>query len=418
MLLPDQTYEQANLRQELRLRRSASAAYDDGGGFPPHGLFTLRQLDVKRLQRGLRGDTAADGHLYVDGGGVGEELTSVLANNELKFGIRASDETGEGSAGSSSGVGSSGEVGSRDEAKHPQPELDVRLNPLTNGGSKRHPLVREESATESQWSAATKTTTKAMGPMRGPSERERSKTIDGRCRSSNNQRAPPLKLKDEPSHSEQTDRGIGLDSVSSSGSSLSYSSDDSSDEGEEFTVRPQRTCQSRMNGADAAKEKSPATLADGHDPSERDDYDKTSDFFNNIPEFQGEALGPFSIESKANEPDWGNIRTNVDILRACELFLMRHRMRPDFFCKYKMAMNPSASAPASFPLSRASRTPVDVRKPKSVSPPMQRPASRAQDVSFSRASAGVPIYSVPNRAGKKRRPNAVSLRVRNYGTGM
>uniref|UniRef100_A0A182HRF0 Uncharacterized protein n=1 Tax=Anopheles arabiensis TaxID=7173 RepID=A0A182HRF0_ANOAR len=93
-------------------------------------------------------------------------------------------------------------------------------------------------------------------------------------------------------------------------------------------------CRSRMDGVivDA-----PA-LPDGPDPGERDDYDKTSDFFNNIPEFQGEALGPFSIANKGTEPDWGSIRTNVDILRACELFLMRHRMRPDFFCKYKTAM--------------------------------------------------------------------------------
>uniref|UniRef100_A0A182NAV0 Uncharacterized protein n=1 Tax=Anopheles dirus TaxID=7168 RepID=A0A182NAV0_9DIPT len=406
MLLPDQTYEQANLRQE-RLRRP-SAAYDAGGGFP-RGLFALRQLDVKRLQRGLQRSGATPG-LYVDGvAGVGEELAGVLANNEMKFGMRACVEEGSGS---SSGVGSSGEVGcaSRD-GKHPQPELEVRLTrSLTNGGSKQHPLGREDPTAalyhdaESLWSGRAASTTRA-------DERDRSATIDGRCRSGSRQRAPPVELKDQPSRSEQTDRGIGLDSISSPGSSLSYSSDSS--DGEEFTARPRRTCRSRMAGAvDTVKEATPDAPdapADAHDPGERDDYDKTSDFFNNIPEFQGEALGPFSIESKGNEPDWGSIRTNVDVLRACELFLMRHRMRPDFFCKYKTAMNPSASAPASFPLSRTSRTPVDVRKPKSVSPPMQRPASRAQDVGFSRASAerpAGPIYSVPNRAGKKRRPNA------------
>ena len=56
------------------------------------------------------------------------------------------------------------------------------------------------------------------------------------------------------------------------------------------------------------------------------DYDKTSDFFNNIPEFHGESLGPFSFKT--------DMRTNIDILRACELFLLKNRIRPDFFCKY------------------------------------------------------------------------------------
>lgn len=67
---------------------------------------------------------------------------------------------------------------------------------------------------------------------------------------------------------------------------------------------------------------------------EPNDYDKTSDFFNNIPEFHGESLGPFSLQSQ-KQNELTNIRTNIDILRACELFLMRNRIRPDFFCKYK-----------------------------------------------------------------------------------
>uniref|UniRef100_A0A8W7PCX1 Uncharacterized protein n=1 Tax=Anopheles coluzzii TaxID=1518534 RepID=A0A8W7PCX1_ANOCL len=403
MLLPDQTYEQATLGRE-RLR--SSSTYDDGG-FPR--LYTLKELDVKRLQRNLRGAS-----MYVDRS-VGEELAGVLANNEMKFGIRPSDENGEESG--TSGVGSSGEAGNSRDGK--RQEHDARLS-MTNGGSK-HPAVGklalpEESTamyldSESLWSGRV-ASAMANGHSYNKTIERSCQAIDARCRTKSSQKAPSSR---QPDH---TDRGIGLESASSQGSSLSYSSNSSEDEdfeGFESALKPtrQQMCRSRMDGVivDA-----PA-LPDGPDPGERDDYDKTSDFFNNIPEFQGEALGPFSIANKGTEPDWGSIRTNVDILRACELFLMRHRMRPDFFCKYKTAMNPSVSAPASFPLSRA-RTPIDVRKPKSVSPPMQRPVSRAHgSISFSRASTTLPIdrnsadrpgpiYSVPNRSGKKRRPNA------------
>ncbi|XP_035905018.1 uncharacterized protein LOC118509047 [Anopheles stephensi] len=422
MLLPDQTYEQATLGQE-RLR--SSSAYNDGG-FPR--LFALKELDVKRLQQDLRG-----ARLYVDGS-VGAELAGVLANNEMKFGIRTLEENGEGSG--SSGVGSSGEAGTSRDGK--RQELDVRLS-MTNGGSKHHaaeklPMPEESTAlyldSASLWSGRAPSAM-AIGHSINKSAQsiERGcKTIDARSRMKNSQMvAPPARMKDH------TDRGIGLESTSSPGSSLSYSSNSSDDddfvdpEGALRSRLRQRMCHSRMDGEPVdVKELSPDAPAppDGPDPGERDDYDKTSDFFNNIPEFQGEALGPFSITAKRTEPDWGSIRTNVDILRACELFLMRHRMRPDFFCKYKTAMNPPVSAPASFPLSR-SRTPIDVRKPKSVSPPMQRPASGAHGpISFSRASATLPhdrssadrpgpIYSVPNRTGKKRRPTA-DLRATNF----
>jgi hypothetical protein len=63
-------------------------------------------------------------------------------------------------------------------------------------------------------------------------------------------------------------------------------------------------------------------------------YERTSEFFNNIPEFDGEALGPFSVHSKQDF----SIRTNVDLLKACEVFLETHRIRPDFFCKYRSAV--------------------------------------------------------------------------------
>jgi hypothetical protein len=65
-----------------------------------------------------------------------------------------------------------------------------------------------------------------------------------------------------------------------------------------------------------------------------ENYERTSEFFNNIPEYDGEALGPFSVHSKQDF----SIRTNVDLLKACELFLSTHRIRPDFFCKYRNAV--------------------------------------------------------------------------------
>ncbi|XP_058122312.1 uncharacterized protein LOC131293118 [Anopheles ziemanni] len=402
MLLPDQTYEQANLRQE-RLRVRSSTAFDDDDHGEDRGfqrLLELRGLDVKRLQ-------------------AEQEVSSdrVLANNEMKFG--GSGEDGSGS----SGVGSSTD-GPRN-GKH-QEVLDVRLPmSMTNGG--KHVVDFDG---DSLWSGGR---VHHNGRVDAGSH-----TMDVRSRSRSSQRAPPTCVYAEPkqSRSDQTDRGIGLGSTSSVGSSgLSYSSDSCDEEdnrfGPEDVSRKASSLQKKRINPDRREGSlSPPKVPDGEswapDHGERDDYDKTSDFFNNIPEFHGEALGPFSLADKRTEPDWGSIRTNVDILRACELFLMRHRMRPDFFCKYTKAMNPSASAPASFPLSR-SRTPIDdPRKPKSVSPPMQRPASRAHgSASFSRTSMTLaaegrsppgdrgpgPIYSVPNRAGKKRRPNAAIVSV-------
>lgn len=59
-------------------------------------------------------------------------------------------------------------------------------------------------------------------------------------------------------------------------------------------------------------------------------YDQTSDFFNNVPDFHGEPLGPFSIPHVKNSQ-----QTSADLMRECELFLYRHRIRPDFFCRYR-----------------------------------------------------------------------------------
>ncbi|XP_058056598.1 uncharacterized protein LOC131207977 [Anopheles bellator] len=364
MLLPDQTYEQASLRQE-RHRRLPGC--DDEFG----RLLALKQTLVGDVRRSLGGAGDAE-HLFGD---------TLSANNEMKFGGTPDD--GALGSGSSSGVGSSGTRG-----RTRSQTLDVRL---TKAGPRTGNDTSVYLDVESIWSRPASVMANPGPP--GPG-------------SNSLQRAPPAQ-----EGSGRTDQGIGLGSVSSPCSSLSYSSDSSDDAAGRGNRRSRRAGKQEAKPTITSPNKQPLAMA-----TERDDYERTSDFFNNIPEFQGEALGPFSIAGKGAEPDWGSIRTNVDILRACELFLMHHRIRPDFFCKYKKAMNPSASAPASFPLSR-SRTPIAVRKPKSASPSMQRPASRAQgsarpagpDRSPATAAAGGggPIYSVPNRAGKKRRPNAV-----------
>lgn len=62
-------------------------------------------------------------------------------------------------------------------------------------------------------------------------------------------------------------------------------------------------------------------------------YEQTSEFFNNIPEFNGEPLGPFSIPQARD-----NVKTTADLLKECESFLYKYRIRPDFFCRYRKAM--------------------------------------------------------------------------------
>lgn len=62
-------------------------------------------------------------------------------------------------------------------------------------------------------------------------------------------------------------------------------------------------------------------------------FQQTCDFFNNIPEFNGEPLGPFSIP-KANRVS----NNDADLLKECELLLYKYRIRPDFFCRYRKAM--------------------------------------------------------------------------------
>lgn len=67
-----------------------------------------------------------------------------------------------------------------------------------------------------------------------------------------------------------------------------------------------------------------------------DDYLRTAEFFNNIPDFTGDPLGPFSLPDKtADATDPVRHKASADVLKECELFLFKHRIRPDFFCRYR-----------------------------------------------------------------------------------
>lgn len=68
-------------------------------------------------------------------------------------------------------------------------------------------------------------------------------------------------------------------------------------------------------------------------PGTPESFQQTNDFFNNIPEFHGEPLGVFSIP-KANRMS----NNDADLLKECELLLYKYRIRPDFFCRYRKAM--------------------------------------------------------------------------------
>lgn len=83
---------------------------------------------------------------------------------------------------------------------------------------------------------------------------------------------------------------------------------------------------------------STTTQSDGSDDHKvradsPESYEQTSEFFNNIPDFNGEPLGPFSIPQTRD-----NVKTTADLLKECEQFLYKYRIRPDFFCRYRKAM--------------------------------------------------------------------------------
>ncbi|XP_055638009.1 uncharacterized protein LOC129776408 [Toxorhynchites rutilus septentrionalis] len=330
MLLPDQTYEQANNYQDY-LR-----SYDEF-----NRIIDLKEIDVKRLHRNIFDSDNPDEFV-------------VLTNNEMKFCQTSRCGSSVPSAAGVSVPGSSGGSG-KSPAKE---DTDSAI------WSTREQLKGKNDNGEIVTNVAGGGATGDRVGSRYTCERNGAGQRHRRLRRTNASSCSSL------SCDEQTDVGSEGDEV-------------------------------------------PGSLGDSFDgrrggEEQENDYDKTSDFFNNIPEFQGESLGPFSLHDKNDL----NIRTNIDILRACELFLMRNRIRPDFFCKYKKVINASVSAPPSFPLSR-SRTPVDstTRKPKSVSPSMHRhPSSRVKNGGTpAKSSAAInALYSVPNRAGKRRRFIATS----------
>lgn len=75
-----------------------------------------------------------------------------------------------------------------------------------------------------------------------------------------------------------------------------------------------------------------------------ENFVKTSDFFNNIPDYMGDPLGPFGMpnETECADGDGENgshqINNAADVLKECEEFLHTHRIRSDFFCRYRKAI--------------------------------------------------------------------------------
>jgi len=99
-------------------------------------------------------------------------------------------------------------------------------------------------------------------------------------------------------------------------------------------------------------------------------YERTADFFENIPDFLGDSLPTFlyspqeqqarfplgqgrdrdqdqedededGLQAGDQESESTSQSDNCeddDVLRLCEDFLCRHRMRPDFFCQYHKAV--------------------------------------------------------------------------------
>ncbi|KAH8334203.1 hypothetical protein KR059_007456, partial [Drosophila kikkawai] len=103
-------------------------------------------------------------------------------------------------------------------------------------------------------------------------------------------------------------------------------------------------------------------------------YERTADFFENIPDFLGDSIPAFLFspqeqqdvqpkervlqkgrqkkeEQKQEEHEESESTSRSDncedteVLRLCEDFLCRHRMRPDFFCQYHKAVSSSTSSP-------------------------------------------------------------------------
>ncbi|KAH8259022.1 hypothetical protein KR038_007812, partial [Drosophila bunnanda] len=96
-------------------------------------------------------------------------------------------------------------------------------------------------------------------------------------------------------------------------------------------------------------------------------YERTADFFENIPDFLGDSIPAFlfSAQEQKDVPARERVLRKEDpeeheesestsrsencedteVLRLCEDFLCRNRMRPDFFCQYHKAVSSSTSSP-------------------------------------------------------------------------
>ncbi|EDX04258.1 GD23546 [Drosophila simulans] len=154
-------------------------------------------------------------------------------------------------------------------------------------------------------------------------------------------------------------------------------------------------------------------------------YERTADFFENIPDFHGESLPTFlyspSVEQDAQakgdavrleredeDEDQDSESTSQsddceddDVLRLCEDFLCRHRMRPDFFCQYHKAVSSTTPSP------KQTKTSTPIVQCKSASPPGKVQAD-IKDLKVNRTSAVVErfakfsaIYTLPVPKRKK-----------------
>ncbi|TDG45812.1 hypothetical protein AWZ03_007767 [Drosophila navojoa] len=165
-------------------------------------------------------------------------------------------------------------------------------------------------------------------------------------------------------------------------------------------------------------------------------YDRTADFFENIPDFVGASLpaflfhqssqshqqpasgseqhdtpetlrtstpsGPAREPSEPSEPSSKSENGN-DVLRLCEDFLCRHRMRPDFFCQYQKALSSTTPSP------KQSKALPDLDKPEpSASKELESSvlsAVKAKHDVVERFTKFSAIYTLPVARRKKKSNN-------------
>ncbi|BFF93647.1 unconventional myosin-IXb [Drosophila madeirensis] len=160
-------------------------------------------------------------------------------------------------------------------------------------------------------------------------------------------------------------------------------------------------------------------------------YDRTADFFENIPDFLGDSLPSFLYSPQVEEPkterqneghrnesqvlaeeehsestSQSDNCEDDDVLKLCEDFLCRHRMRPDFFCQYHKAVSSTTPSPKQ---RKASPAIVDTTAPSSGVPAAELKEQKLpKDPISSKISAVVErftkfsaIYTLPVAKRKK-----------------